>query len=342
MPRNYANVFTAIWARDGEFVKRSGEAQRIYMMLFTQGEISACGLLPLRRRRWVTNSSDGDESALNLALKELEEHRYIVVDEDTEEVLVRSFTNHDNGYANPRRLPSIRDAASAVESPRLLRVLAEEFERLGVPTQWRGKASTEWLSIGKTGTPDSPAEDDENSTLMHDARHNAYQNSDANDEALFEANTLGNGYAIANDASTECLTDSRRRVPQPTTHNPQPVSTRRGATNASPPKAKRGHRIPDDFTVTPAMVEWARGKTPHVNGRLETEKFINHWQAASGRTATKVNWAAAWRNWMLNSIDRYPPPGKAAATRGGFQVYRNPDTPNAYAGYEMKGGPDAA
>ncbi len=78
MTRNYAQVFTAIWSRDDDFVKRTGEAQRVYMMLFTQGEISACGLLPLRRSRWVTNSSDGSESALNLALTELEEHRFIV------------------------------------------------------------------------------------------------------------------------------------------------------------------------------------------------------------------------------------------------------------------------
>lgn len=143
MARNYGNVLTAIWRLDGDFVKRSASAQRLYLLLATQPEISACGVLPLRVRRWSALSPDGTESDVIQALKELEEHRYIVVDGDTEELLVRSFTRHDGGYANPRRLPSIRDAADAIESSKLLVVLAGEFDRLELAEQWRGKAKTQ-------------------------------------------------------------------------------------------------------------------------------------------------------------------------------------------------------
>lgn len=76
-------------------------------------------------------------------------------------------------------------------------------------------------------------------------------------------------------------------------------------TSSSLPR-KRGTRIPDDFTVTADMVEWARERCPHVDGRAETEKFINYWQAKSGRDATKVDWSATWRNWMLNAAERQP------------------------------------
>ena len=69
---------------------------------------------------------------------------------------------------------------------------------------------------------------------------------------------------------------------------------------------KRGTRIPDDFTVTADMVTWARLKTPNVDGRRETEKFINYWQAASGQKAVKRDWEATWRNWMLNAAERTP------------------------------------
>lgn len=68
---------------------------------------------------------------------------------------------------------------------------------------------------------------------------------------------------------------------------------------------KRGTRIPDDFTVTGEMVEWARQRVPHVDGRLETEKFINFWQSKT-RDATKLNWEKTWKNWMLNASDRAP------------------------------------
>lgn len=67
---------------------------------------------------------------------------------------------------------------------------------------------------------------------------------------------------------------------------------------------KRGHRIPDDFTVTADMVAWSREKAPAVDGKRATEMFINYWQSASGRTATKTDWSKAWRNWLLSDQQR--------------------------------------
>lgn len=64
---------------------------------------------------------------------------------------------------------------------------------------------------------------------------------------------------------------------------------------------KRGTRIPDDFTVTDPMVAWARDRVPQVDGRLETEKFVNYWRAQPGQKGTKLDWDATWRNWMLNA-----------------------------------------
>jgi hypothetical protein len=72
---------------------------------------------------------------------------------------------------------------------------------------------------------------------------------------------------------------------------------------------KRGTRIPDDFTVSPEMVTWARERTPLVDGPRSTEMFVNYWRAATGRNATKLDWQATWRNWMLRdqqSAERAP------------------------------------
>ncbi|MGN6199104.1 hypothetical protein [Humibacter sp.] len=62
---------------------------------------------------------------------------------------------------------------------------------------------------------------------------------------------------------------------------------------------KRGARIPDDFAVTPEMAAWARENCPNVDGRRSTEMFVNYWRAKTGRDATKLDWPATWRNWML-------------------------------------------
>jgi len=66
---------------------------------------------------------------------------------------------------------------------------------------------------------------------------------------------------------------------------------------------KRGTRIPDDFTVTPEMVAWAREKCPNVDGKRETEKFIHHWRGETGVKATKLDWDATWKKWMLTAAD---------------------------------------
>jgi hypothetical protein len=102
----------------------------------------------------------------------------------------------------------------------------------------------------------------------------------------------------------------------------------------SPPSAtpqgprKRGTRIPLDFAPTPAMVGWARDHVPHVDGRHETAKFINYWTAKSGKDATKVDWPATWRNWMLTAAERTP----VGASARQPAPYRNPADISAYEG----------
>jgi hypothetical protein len=78
-------------------------------------------------------------------------------------------------------------------------------------------------------------------------------------------------------------------------------------TTSSSGARKRATRIPDDFTVTPDMADWARQHVPHLIGAglgsRETDKFRNYWQAKSGRDATKHDWVATWRNWLLKADD---------------------------------------
>ena len=89
--------------------------------------------------------------------------------------------------------------------------------------------------------------------------------------------------------------------------------------------AARATRIPDDFAVTADMVAWARENVPSLVaaglGTRETEKFRNYWRAKAGRDATKHDWVATWRNWLLKAEDdlarngtRTPAPAAARAS----------------------------
>jgi hypothetical protein len=90
----------------------------------------------------------------------------------------------------------------------------------------------------------------------------------------------------------------------------------RTAAQDAPPRRKRATRLPDDFAVTPDMVTWAKRECPQVDGKRETEKFANYWRAKSGKDATKHDWPATWRNWMLNAAERTP---QGRASPGGRQ-----------------------
>ena len=71
------------------------------------------------------------------------------------------------------------------------------------------------------------------------------------------------------------------------------------------------------------MADWARRETPRVIaaglGKRETDRFIDHWRQAAGATARKIDWKAAWRNWMRRAEDDMPggPRDRAAPRRGG-------------------------
>lgn len=93
---------------------------------------------------------------------------------------------------------------------------------------------------------------------------------------------------------------------------------------------KRGTRIPDDFAVTVEMVTWAKTNAPNVDGKRETEKFINYWRAKTGAQATKLDWPATWRNWLMTAQeDAERHRGRASPSH---ETYRNPSDQSIYEG----------
>jgi len=71
-------------------------------------------------------------------------------------------------------------------------------------------------------------------------------------------------------------------------------------------KPKTSHRLPDDWEPEPLTADTAKMVAAWVPGRIERElaKFRDYWKAASGRTASKDNWQAAWRYWLRNADER--------------------------------------
>jgi hypothetical protein len=78
-------------------------------------------------------------------------------------------------------------------------------------------------------------------------------------------------------------------------------SEQKSPTEPKPARSPRGTRLPETWTPTQALLDWATTEHPKIDLRLETEKFRDHWLSKAGRDATKVDWDRAWRNWIRNA-----------------------------------------
>jgi hypothetical protein len=74
--------------------------------------------------------------------------------------------------------------------------------------------------------------------------------------------------------------------------------------HARAPKAARGTRLPGDWQPNPNDIAYASSfQMTETRIALESQKFKNYWIAKSGAGATKRDWNATWRNWILNAVE---------------------------------------
>lgn len=127
MARTEARILTSIW-EDAGFLALPPPARLLFLFLISQPDIDYSGVLPLRERRWAgTNGITVDQ--LRAQLDVLAEHRFVVVDEDAEELLVRSFVRNDGVYRQPNLLRSASRSLGSVRSVQIRSALAEEIQR---------------------------------------------------------------------------------------------------------------------------------------------------------------------------------------------------------------------
>jgi hypothetical protein len=71
---------------------------------------------------------------------------------------------------------------------------------------------------------------------------------------------------------------------------------------ASNPPTKRKQRLPGDFVPSAALRTWASTALQFDGATIdrETEKFCDHFRASG---AVKLDWVAAWRNWMRGAAE---------------------------------------
>lgn len=129
MPRKESRTKVGIWS-DDDFTKLPRLAQHRYWQLYSQSNISLCGVVAYTPGRWSRQSADDGCEEILADLEVLADQRYIVVDFDTEEIFVRSFMRNDHVWQNPKTRGAAIASSQTVLSTVLRSAIEVEMSRL--------------------------------------------------------------------------------------------------------------------------------------------------------------------------------------------------------------------
>lgn len=141
MARSEARIKTSIW-HDPDFVALDPFAQWVYMLAVSQATVNFCGVTPYTPRKWSHLANGVTVTHIRKAVAILVAHDYVLVDEDTEELWIRTFVKHDGVLTKPNVTVAMSRDFAAIQSPliseRFLEGLGERFlEHLDQPLRER-------------------------------------------------------------------------------------------------------------------------------------------------------------------------------------------------------------
>ena len=94
MARKFAQIHVAIWT-DEDFKSLSPAEQHMYFVLLSQPRLNLCGVMDFIPSRLAMCVYEWTADDVERLVKSLEDKRYVVVDYDSRELLLRSFIRRD-------------------------------------------------------------------------------------------------------------------------------------------------------------------------------------------------------------------------------------------------------
>lgn len=162
MARDHASLRIDIW-NDDHFRSLTMHAQFLYLQLLSSATLSYAGVADWRPVRLAALSSDATKATVQRAADELAGQSFIVVDDETEEVLIRSFLKHDGLLHKPNVTKAMVTAFSKIASPTLRGVIVWELSKLhDRHPEWKGFSAEGVAELLDRGSVDP-------STLVPDA-----------------------------------------------------------------------------------------------------------------------------------------------------------------------------
>lgn len=138
MAREFAQIRLTIWG-DQDYTSLNLEQQAVYKMLASQPTTNLAGVLDYLPTR-LARLADGLTAAkVTKLVKELEARNFVFLDEDTEEVLVRSMIRVSGAWKSPTSAKSIGANVEQTLSVKLKSILLSELQRAIAEAEEEGK-----------------------------------------------------------------------------------------------------------------------------------------------------------------------------------------------------------
>lgn len=326
MARSEARLSVEIWT-DPDFLALSPSAQRQYMFLISQADLAHTGVIALRERRWARCAAGLTVADVERDLKELEGARFLVIDWDTEELLIRSFMRRDKVYRQPQVLAVAAEQMTLVTSLPIRVAIRVELERIATLDMAGGsRPLVESMIAALEDTRSYPKSGD----LRVIAGGEGGGHPTAHPAQIPGQQALGDWGVV-----TTVTTDSPK--PQSSSPNPQPSRPKRAAKPTPPTDAEANPDFMAWWQIYPnpqkrpvTYQSWLKavgkfdGDDP-VAQLFEATKCFADAMRMVGKQQRYIPHSATWLNaeqW------RDPLPQVDRAT--GHRPYTNPTDPSAY------------
>lgn len=266
MARQYALVQVAIW-QDDDFRALPPEAQHLYFLMLTSPSLNLAGVCDWRPNRIAKLSGGWTAARVRNAATALTRAGYILVDEESEEAVVRTFVKHDGVLRNPKTAAGMMACWAGAFSLPIRNTIASEVEK-----------------VAREGVKDSVR-----SIIAPMLDHFSNQVLDWVSDQVSDTQSGEEG-----DYLSDQVPDSPSFPHTLNLHTLMPSSV--GA-------RKRGTRLDPEWIPSPESRAKIITEHPTLDLKREHEKFADYWTAQAGQKGVKLDWDATWRNWMRRAAE---------------------------------------
>ena len=268
MAREHANLRLDIWG-DDDWRALTRDGQWLYELLLTHPKTNRAGVCEWHPGRLALMSRGTTVDEIVTMAAELIGTHFIVVDEATGEVVIRSYIKHDGVLKQPNMTTTMANDWAGLASPTIRAVIAFELQKLrdadpGLPA-WRNKRVMTILEAHAVNAKALPIAEPLVPTIGLPI-------------ALPKALPIGLPIPLGSPTSTTTST------------------TTEASLLSDEARKKPEVRIPAGWAPTSAHFE--RAKTNHLDIAKEAEAFRNHAETHDRHAA---NWNAAFTTWLTKA-----------------------------------------